>query len=98
MSNAIFHSQVIIRISLKLKLKLYKNLIEKLITAINTLDGSMLVHNVIERQPVDYLSSALSPSETVEQNHLAVIRCSITSLVRNSLGLITRVYDQSTLN
>ena len=45
---------------------LYNYLNQKAITAINNLDGSTLGDNLITSHHVDYMSSALIPSETVE--------------------------------
>ena len=62
--------------------ELYKDLNEKLINAINTLDASTLAGNLtmIKNHQLDYLSIAVIPPETVDngQEHLAAIRCSIT--------------------
>ena len=45
---------------------LYNYLNQKAITAINNLDGSTLGDNLITSHQVDYISSALIRSETVE--------------------------------
>ena len=45
---------------------LYNYLNQKAITAINNLDGSTLGDNLITSHQVDCMSSALIPSETVE--------------------------------
>ena len=39
---------------------------QKVITAINTLDGSTLGNNLVTSYQVDYLSSALIPAEAVD--------------------------------
>ena len=44
----------------------YNYLNQKVITAINTLDGSTLGDNLITSHQVDYMSSALIPAEAVE--------------------------------
>ena len=44
---------------------LYHYLNQKVITAINTLDGSTLKDNLIRSHQVDYMSSVLIPAETV---------------------------------
>ena len=57
---------------------------QKLITAINTLDGSTLGDYVITNHYLDYMSTALIPAEAVENNqeHLVTNKVgSITSLV-----------------
>ena len=49
---------------------------QKVITAINTFDGSTLGDNLITSQHVNYMSSVLIPAEAVEndQEHLVAIR------------------------
>ena len=51
---------------------LYNYLNQKVISAINTLDGSTLGANLIPSHQVDYMFSALIPAEAVEnkQEHL----------------------------
>ena len=44
---------------------LYHYLNQKVIAAINTLDGSMLKDNLIRSHQVDYMSSVLISAETV---------------------------------
>ena len=41
----------------------YNGLIEKLMTAINTLDGPTLANNLIKNHEKDYLSTTLIPAE-----------------------------------
>ena len=62
---------------------LYNYLNQKVITAINTYHSFMLGNNLIASHQVDYMPSALIPSEAVEDNHkhLAANKVdSITSL------------------
>ena len=47
----------------------YNYLNQKVITAINTLDGSTLGDNLITCHQVDYMFSAVIPAEAVENNH-----------------------------
>ena len=49
-----------------------RDLNQKLITAVNTLDGSTLGNDLITSHQVDYMSTALIPAEAVEndQDHL----------------------------
>ena len=49
---------------------------QKVITAINILDGSTLGDNLITSHQLDYMSSALIPAEAVEndEKYLTVIR------------------------
>ena len=57
---------------------------QKLITAINTFDGSTLVDNVITSHYLDYMFTALIPAEAVENNQEHLItnkERSIKSLV-----------------
>ena len=63
---------------------IYNDLNEKLINAINTLNGSMSVDNLIKNHKVDYLSPALISPEAVDNDHghLAATRYKITSLVQ----------------
>ena len=58
----------------------YNYLNQKVITAINTLDGSKLGHNLITSHELDYMSSGLISVEAVENNQ--------EHLVENKLGNI----------
>ena len=60
---------------------LYNYLNQKVITAINTFDGSTLVDNLITRHQVNYMSSALIPAEAVENDQ--------ERLAANKVGSIT---------
>ena len=62
----------------------YNYLNQKVITAINTLDGSKLGHNLITSHELDYMSLGLISVEAVENNqeHLVENKAgSIASLV-----------------
>ena len=68
---------------------------EKVITTINSLDGWMLGDNLIMCHQVDYMPSALIPSEAVENNqeHFVANKLgSIASLVSYSLCLRDHSY------
>ena len=61
---------------------------EKLITVINTLDGSTLAINPIKNQKVDYLSSVLKNQVAKnDQEHLSARRYRIPSSVYSLFGL-----------
>ena len=60
---------------------LHNYLNQKVITAINTLDGSTLGDNLIISHQVDYMFSALIPAEAVQNNQ--------EHLVANKVGGIT---------
>ena len=47
---------------------LYNYLNQKVITAINAVDGSTLGDNLITSHQVDYISSAVIPAEALEDN------------------------------
>ena len=62
---------------------LYNCLNQKLITTINTLDGSALGDNLITSHQVDYMSSVLIPAETVDNNqeHFVANKAGSTTLL-----------------
>ena len=60
---------------------LHNYLNQKVISAINTLDGSTLGDNLIISHQVDYMFSALIPAEAVQNNQ--------EHLVANKVGSIT---------
>ena len=47
---------------------------QKMITAINTYDSSMLGNNLITSHQVDYMSPALIPAEAVENNQTILLQ------------------------
>ena len=63
---------------------IYYGLNKKLITSINFLDDFTLADNLIKNHKEDYLSSALTPAEAVDndQEHLDTIMYTITRLKR----------------
>ena len=56
---------------------------QKIIEAIDTVDGSTLAGNLIMSHQVDYMSSVLIPAEAVENDQKQITSCS------NKVGSIT---------
>ena len=50
---------------------------QKMITAINTVEGSTLGANLVSSHQIDYMSSAFIPTEAVENYHDHPVTCSM---------------------
>ena len=52
-----------------------------MITAMNNLDGSTLGDNLVTNHQVDYMSSALIPAETAENNQEHLVANQVRSIM-----------------